>query len=447
MCSLSHKSQQSGAAAIMFLLMIPVLMGFMTLSIEGGRYLQTKAAVVDAAEVASLVVSATEDVSSNKLAKNYIERLLPDAKLNEVSVEMESSPSFFETEREFVEYQVQVESTHESWFPKWSDDALAFEKEVTITGEASARKYFGASGGLDVVFVPNFSTAKHSCKWDEEKCGSNNWENNIEIIKNAIADVARELEEQSAPGQPNTFALVPFNYVTFESKSPRGAPCLIRQQLESSSVDKTIEKLFTQKGCSTDLAFELSDAAYGSFHTISLTDDADGLITEMEPMKGGWNAASFEGVIRAGQIAAEGTNRNRLIIAISTSHDGNQKLPLSKNGKKDSPDAFHKNLNPKNQNDPEPGYCDLILDNLSTQGTNAIIVGIGFDNNSMGNSPLRNCIIGKDKDRENLVKQIKPKNDEEAREQLSAAMREFIFDFSGDDDFNNYEEIGRIHKI
>ena len=82
-------SRQQGASVIMFLIMIPVLIGFMVLSIEGGRYLRTKSAVADATEVAALAISARASLneqSNQQLAENYIQTLLPEARDISVSI-------------------------------------------------------------------------------------------------------------------------------------------------------------------------------------------------------------------------------------------------------------------------------------------------------------------------------------------------------------------------
>ncbi|MFK0570903.1 TadE/TadG family type IV pilus assembly protein [Endozoicomonas sp.] len=160
---------QRGAAAIMFMLMLPVLVGFMFLSIEGGRYLRLKAQIADAAEVATLAVSAQDSVSEAEgkaLAEKYLLTLVPDleGKQSRVTVgvkrlDCSENDQCNETglgeDSGFVEYQVTVDTTHLSWFPKSESNQFGFDPEVNFKADFASRKYQG--GAVDVVLVADFS--------------------------------------------------------------------------------------------------------------------------------------------------------------------------------------------------------------------------------------------------------------------------------------------------
>ena len=431
------KYSQQGITLVSFLLMIPVLFGFMFLSLEGGRYLRLKAAIADNAEVVGLAVSARQlfdEEKNNKFATRYMQALLPDYDIESVTVDFEDLRNATKIDDGYLEFHVKIVTKHNSWFFHNSSLIPGFDREMTIINNATIRKYLMPSSGLlDVVFVPDFSNT-HDCSWDRPDCQKDEtWKEKIEHIKEAIGRASQSIE--ALPVQnvyKNAVALVPFNYFTADKPgfSP-GNVCFARQQMNSNTVERTIDKLFEEKKCFEYPAYE----DIGLFHTIPFTDSADKLIDEMRPMTGGWNSSSFEGIIRAGQVALTGENPNRIILVISTAKDSVRAFyPAPGEPAIDKPRQFHKKLN-------DESYCDQILDKLNSQRSHnnqpvkAKLYAVGFGHNVNGHERLRNC-VGKD----NLLEKRVDSADG-LYDLIMETVNQYI---ESQSDF--YEEIGHIHR-
>lgn len=392
--------QQRGVAAIMFVIMLPVLMGFISLGIEGGRYLALKGQFRDAAEVASLAISArgSDNLADNqKLAEAVIRSMIPDAGKIVVKVEHKDCQANEgcggSDNGRFDQYQISIDSTQNSWFPDWTGDGMGFPEEMNMSMDATARKYYG-SGGIDVVFVADFSGSMN-CKWGEESCGKDNDKNKgngnnektkIEFLKETIKDIAIKLEGYSATQQnANTMALVPFTGHTRKKKN--GDKYFAVKQVEGKivygadapkpvfDIETAFNNIFKVKKnyiAVSDLGS--NNDKDGIFHTIPLINTARQLYNPLEKMQAGGWTASFEGIIRAAQIAKKGTNQFRLIVILS---DGQDKGPT----------GYHAKANITAHTDLlEKSYCDKIrteLNSLEIEGrpvqSRIAVIGIGYD--------------------------------------------------------------------
>ena len=249
-----YKKQQ-GAAALMFLLMLPMLLGLMTLSIEGGRYLRLKAQLADAAEVASLAISArqsTDEISNKALAKKYIETLVPGARnITATVIPKECSNNLACGENDnFVEYQVEVSATLDSWFPQWGEGGLDFSEEVQLAGAAVSRKY--QTRAVDVIFVADFSGSMNS-GWSGSEDGN---EDKIKKLKETIEQVSTEVSKYSSSGTlKNTIALVPFHVYTRDKFKncfiSQIVPAFPVETIDTIDVTSTVKSIFDPKACPT----------------------------------------------------------------------------------------------------------------------------------------------------------------------------------------------------
>ncbi len=350
----SAASYQQGTATIMFILMVPVLFGFFALGIEGSRYIQTRIQLDDAAEVASLALSArgsSDQTANEALAKAYIEALVPDAKNILITVTRREckdisgcgTPGIHDSRGfHFYEYRVSATTTHDSWLPWWNSSGLGFAPEVSLGTAAVSRKFQGTA--IDVVFVADFSWSM-SQKWGSE--------NKIVRLKEIVKDIASEVISYSASWQDkNKIALVPFSNRTYD-KNSSGQFCTLIQYGKSAA--DTVSNLFIEKQCSNPKNSQ-------DFHTVALTDSDTQLATQLTAMKtksffscvwrgGGGCTASFEGIIRGAQIASKGQNPYRLIVVLSDGED----MPNSETTK-------HTQLLSHN-------YCDKIRAELNKQTT------------------------------------------------------------------------------
>lgn len=320
-------ARQGGVAMIMFVIMLPALMGMLVLGVEGARFLRVKADVGNAAEVASLALSARDELDAAKnreLARAYIEAQVPDATISEVKVyriDCEDNPNECHPGQpdRFTEYQVSAVATFQSWFPGFSDSGFGFEKEVRVSTRAVSRKYQGI-GAVDVFLVADFSGSMNF-PWNCTRCSENpnDPNNRLNLLRAIVKDVSTELEKQSELyGVENTVALVPFNMTT-RAESANGI-CRTQQAIHYFDV-KNVADLFVEKGCS-DHSVSGDNAR---FHTVESTTDYQMLIDQMGAMTAHHGTASFEGIIRAAQLAnrdyPELKNPRRLIIVLSDGED------------------------------------------------------------------------------------------------------------------------------
>ena len=391
-------SRQQGASLIMFLLMIPVLIGFMVLSIEGGRYLRTKSAVADAAEVATLAISARASQSeegNQKLAESYIQTLLPEARDISVSVskaecsELDDCNPEWGERAAFVQYNTSASATFDSWFPKSEGNGLGFNKEVTLGNSASVRKFQGNGGAVDVVFAADFSGGMR-CEWGAEEganCPQNqvNENSKVEVLKRVLSEVAQNIEYMTKDSsQKNTMAMIPFSSFSGELNEDRPGGnqhdeyCRVKQDRNADPAE-TFRDMFVEKGCSTT---RIKDAPY---HSIPPTTNASELIEPLMGFQASGATAIYGGVIRAAKYLLDdeeesknsdriSRNQRRLIIVMSDGIDnGSVKI-----GNEDVDFTKHHNAL------TEWDYCGVIREKLNNQTVNgqsveSRIVGIGFD--------------------------------------------------------------------
>ncbi len=398
--------RQRGVAAIMFAIMLPVLMGFITLGVEGGRYLALKGQFRDAAEVASLMISARgseKDAENQTLAKAVVQAMVSDIDGLAVKVirddcdlnEANNNCGDSSDKRQFFQSQVEITSDHNNWFPDWTGDGMGFPEKISFQTDVAVRKYYGS--GIDVVFVADFSGSMN-CEWGESKEDCEKKEDNkskIKTLRTVITNVATKLEEYSTNQQYiNTMALVPFTGHTREKKGKSYRPVMQvkvnvtydkkgKPLKPSFEIDQAYQDIFKEKPL-----MSLSDLLHdndekGTFHTVALTPDATELDTALNTMEAGGWTASFEGIIRAAQIAQNGKNPYRLIVVLS---DGQDSGPLGTYPKENI--EAHEDL-------LDPSYCDKIRngpeEKLSGKYVNPQIAVIGIDYDAKSDPNLQTC--------------------------------------------------------
>ncbi|PWI35229.1 hypothetical protein DI392_02890 [Vibrio albus] len=160
--------RQKGHAAIIFVLVAPIMFSLFSIAIDGARMMQNEARLDDALEIASLALAAennpndsTADESSEaykgwvrnkEIATAYITEYMqgmqgtvdPDITKSEVAPENDDDPRYFE-------YTVEASTTHETIFK--DDNTFGDSYDVKSTG--AARKY--QNQAIDIVFISDFS--------------------------------------------------------------------------------------------------------------------------------------------------------------------------------------------------------------------------------------------------------------------------------------------------
>ncbi|MCL6271465.1 pilus assembly protein [Sansalvadorimonas sp. 2012CJ34-2] len=404
--------KQSGVAAIMFVLMLPVLLGMMALGLDSASYLHARTRLNDAVEVANLALSARGkggQKENEALALSFIKANMQQIPKEDIDVTVRyrncasksskcvTQQSSDNSDRDSIEFQLKGEIKYNPLFPGLGATGLGFSKDMEIAGEAYSRRY--VSEAVDVVFVADFSFSMLK-EWNGKK--------KIVMLKEVIDKIAADIDKFSHQSKySNTMALVPFGGNTKTKGDPYG---WVNTQLyfgENISgfeykVDypKIFENLFVKKTES----FYVSE---GGYYTVENTEHGSDIVNEIKKMSArGTATASYEGIIRAAQLAKNGTNSRRLIIVLSDGADSTsaypqfilRTAPYAYKGNK-SLSEVHKTL--LDYKDPSDGnrtknYCDYIRDELDSQTANgksvrSKIAVIGFDYDVDQNKNLLNC--------------------------------------------------------
>ncbi|MGL6170849.1 MAG: TadE/TadG family type IV pilus assembly protein [Vibrio sp.] len=395
----SRLHHQSGHAAILFSLFIPVLFGIFTLGTDGARAIQDKARLLEAVEVASLAV-AGQGSDNVKLAKNYLEyyftaAMIQDSDIQIKKINCEDNNRCKDDESRFFEYQVTAKISQPTWFPG-NEAVIGFGKDYDIASHSVARKFHSET--VDVILVADFSG---SMSWRWDRYGANNDTTNpvrYVMMKEIMKEIADELNEfNKNMVKKNKLAIVGFDFFTVEKKNdgsynhydhiicPRGrcnsqykpgeskdvsADVVVNNIFNLSHVSHSAER-FNSKG---------SVSGFSTFFNINLTDDfyslkksIDTFVIKSSSISG---TSSYAGIIRAAQFANAGTNPRRLIIILS-----------------DGEDSYTTNTN----NLIAKGLCSSILENLNSQyvgddKVKARMVAVGFAYKINDYPQMKNCV-------------------------------------------------------
>lgn len=206
--------KQRGVAAIYFIFLIGAIMSIGVLAIEGSRYIGKKARLGDAMESASIAVAEADITkhdfdpsAANSVAQNWVAHLITDANELDVTTSRRVEKNTYDISKAsaakftYYRYDVQINSTHDSWF-KFSSWP-AFDEQVKVANTGAAGRMQGAP--VDLVFVADFSESMdndqrgyHPTKGDDDK---------IDLLKKIVKDVTNVIHHNSPE---STFAFIPF---------------------------------------------------------------------------------------------------------------------------------------------------------------------------------------------------------------------------------------------
>ncbi|MGL4381997.1 TadE/TadG family type IV pilus assembly protein [Vibrio misgurnus] len=393
----SRLHHQSGHAAILFSLFIPVLFGIFTLGTDGARAIQDKARLLEAVEVASLAV-AGQGSDNVKLAKNYLEYYFPAATIQESDIQIkkincEDNNRCKDDESRFFEYQVTAKISQPTWFPG-NEAVIGFGKDYDIASHSVTRKFHSET--VDVILVSDFSASMHNT-W---KGGS---KKKFLDLKDIIVVIADELDSfngyMADKSLKNKLGVVGFDYYTSRYNNNV-------RYFYSHLICGNNEKECTKNnpgGSDTSVnytatvrdVFNLNSIAHtpwqkrevtnvSSFEDVLLTDDMASLKTKINSNSfnitsgSGSGTAFYAGLIRGAQIIhQQGENPRQLIIILSDGVESNKKTT---------------------QKLIQAGLCKTIFDKLNSQqhsnGDNvkARIFAVGFDYEVKDNPQLADCV-------------------------------------------------------
>ncbi|WP_281647977.1 VWA domain-containing protein [Parendozoicomonas sp. Alg238-R29] len=366
------KTQQQGIAIILFMLLLPVVAGLMTLAVEGGKRLRDSARLGNAAEVAVLAISARPSDTPEKndqLAKDFILAMMKETKnlrvnLDTIPCTENSDCDETESSKKFTEYQLKVSGKYANWLG--GKQSLGFDQSIPLGNKSIARKNHGQA--IDVFFVADFSSSMG---------GSWTGVIKIDMLKDILKKISYKLEDftriETNPDKKNTISLIPFALHTFERDPATGIADSV-SNINFFQVEDSVNNMFVEK----EPRFFLE---HGKFYTIHPTTQAKKIEDELSKIEPYGGTASYEGIIRAAQLARKTKNAKRLIIVLTDGVDSDSVL---------------------NNKLTDLNYCKIITDKIeegrtpSGERVHAEIAVISFSYDVTSNKALTSC-VGKDK--------------------------------------------------
>ncbi|QUM91503.1 hypothetical protein HWV03_17465 [Moritella sp. 36] len=372
----AYYKRQQGHAALLFVMIVPVLFGIFALATDGVRALQSKARLGDAAEVAILTIAAKNadntDVDfdgagskvnrdiATRVISNYFynqDTILPqDLKISKLACHdiPECLAGLDTGENRFNEYSIEAKTKLVTWFPG-NESIVGFGDTFTVGHAAKARKYVNKT--VDVVFVTDFSGSM-----------TNDWNGKVKVraLKSVMRGIVDEIEKFDAiTDGNNTVGIVPFNTYTRNRRGDR-----FYNYIDNAYT--TISRIWYPA--------RNSGWVDAQFYNIPLTNDYNRFRNHINWFGAKQGTASYEGIISGARMLKTGKNPRRLLIVLSDGKDSDG-----------YPSIRHKALNDLN-------YCQIIKKGLSEgkneKGENfsAKLAVIGFGYDLEKNVELARCV-------------------------------------------------------
>ncbi|MCW8333481.1 TadE/TadG family type IV pilus assembly protein [Vibrio paucivorans] len=395
-------SKQRGHAALLFVMIIPALFGLFALASDGARAIQSKARIEDASEVTVLAIAEHNDDNigqselgqgsavNQQIASRYVNYYLGDLSsiesINVRRLNCEDIPECLDglaqDEPRFFQYELDVVTRHQAWFPK-SDGFEGFDETFDVKGASMARKY--QNQAVDVVFAADFSGSM-----DDGWNGGN--QTKIQDLMDVIEEVVAELEKfnENHQEEANHVGIAPFDFYTRNMIGGREKD-ISELIFSGNSIDygRTVEQVFIEKNQ------EVSNSNADRSNNVELTDDFEQFRRDIRYFRAGGGTSSVAGTIRAAQMLQKGESPRRLLIILSDGEDNPDWAPSKYRepsyGSRPSFETIGRTLM-INYN-----MCDVIRSGLSDAYTpdgtkiEAKIAVIGFDYDVNDNDALMYC--------------------------------------------------------
>lgn len=372
-----NRRDQSGHAALLFALMIPLLFGVFILGTDGARALQSKARLEEASEAAALAIAGQNtptDDERDLLAKKYIQYYFPFADIKNIKTEDIACEDNNECDEDasaaqrFFEYKVAVNLDEANWFSK-SNIQTGFGDVNRIGGNSSARKY--QSKAVDVVLVADFSGSMQDSIDGEAESKERQLIDVIQEVADTLSQYNEHSELQStiaftgfnffakdSSGQLYTYLICSDSYNRSSSNSYNNwgnshnhnssssttyskdqGWCfrddsyngVVYSQYvdvgETTSVDNIFSVTDLYEPLDKNAAYEFYDSGNANnfinarFYEIEPTTDFTSFNNKIDNFYALGGTASYSGLISGARLASKGQNARKLIILLSDGED------------------------------------------------------------------------------------------------------------------------------
>ncbi len=378
--------QQQGAAMIIFVGLLPVMMMLFAFAMHLAQQMLAHARLLEAAEVASLAVAAQNEptqAESEQLAKSIVDFYIKD-NVGELAVSVDQDACTYASGcmqeagelAPSMQTDVVVQAKYNSWI---SYNEIGIKDQFDLKGGSLSKRYLPKP--VDVYFIVDFS---YSMSWSWT-----NGEPKFDIVKDTLARVVEQLKLYNQYNQDKSrIALVGFN--KYSVRKVNGSRVLYNMDIYDTTTE-TVARMFEDKPPASSYYQYYSYYYPKNFHDVPLTEDYDHFLAELDTMTANARYAgthSWQGMLRAAVVSNEATNLNpdQVFIVLSDGHDNE----ITYNGVKTN--RYLKML-------VNSGLCEKLFDNMRGKtgrhgeeiSVKAGVIGIDFllDQESNG---FYNCV-------------------------------------------------------
>lgn len=313
-----------GVASIIFIGLLPVLIGMMCFAIYVSQEMLHHAKIVEAVEVSNLALSSSLENTTeenNKYVKKIVAKYV-GVNLDDVDsyvTENTCAPGdscFSDNDGGYSEFSLYAKSTHKAWI---TNSDLNLDSEFDVSSGSLVRKYDDIP--MDVYFIIDWARS--------EKNQGRTFEAAIAAIDKVVKKFAI-----NGNGTKNRFSFVPYyHYFVY----PQGNLKEAYDFNVDDDVDKTVRQMFSKSH--TPKVLDVSDfndeefiREHAYYEVLPLTDDINTFVDEMYRMVSNSVAhgvldlkgANWNGIIGAANLAERRTDINPIqqFIWLDYGNDG-----------------------------------------------------------------------------------------------------------------------------
>lgn len=211
--------QENGGVTAIFMIMLPMMLAFLVLALDGSRAMMKRARLADALNEAALAISAgasngdTGGIDKNNaLLRQYINHYLPGDEVIVANVSTRAATGIDPESKETI-FDIKAEIKFNTILPM--SELPSFSKTLNLNNQGSVRKNISPERSADYVFVVDFSSSMHDPS-------SESGVSRIDLLKKVVKDITdKALKDRPA----STFGFVPFELgvpVKLEGKNEAG---------------------------------------------------------------------------------------------------------------------------------------------------------------------------------------------------------------------------------